>query len=86
MQGWTAGRGDFCETCGNQMDPMGPNSWGCLSCYMASGPDGLFRWICDCAVAEHEAPTNNVLPFRPRAARHRLPRRAHPDFPQPLQS
>ena len=49
----------WCDVCGNAMDPMGSNRFGCLSCYTASGPDWVERWIVDSI-----APAGNIIDFR----------------------
>lgn len=54
----------WCRTCGNELDRMSSSRWGCVSCYVASGPDWQSRWLADCAVAARERAGTSVIPFR----------------------
>lgn len=58
----------WCDVCGNEMDRMGPNRVGCLSCYISSGPDWRERWLADCAAATMECPGSNIVPLFSRMA------------------
>ena len=40
----------FCDVCGNELEKMNVHKYGCLSCYIASGPDWPTRWLADSAV------------------------------------
>ena len=40
----------FCDVCGNELEMMNKNRFGCLSCYVASGPDWPTRWLADSAL------------------------------------
>jgi len=71
--------GLWCGVCGNESDWMGPHKVGCVSCYVASGPDWQTRWLADCAAAAREASSSTVIPFTRRARRQQPePRERHP--------
>lgn len=50
-----------CEICENEKVRMNDHQFGCISCYVASGPDWTERWLRDCIVPAH--PDQNVVQF-----------------------
>lgn len=64
----------FCDVCGNELDRMNAVSFGCLSCYIASGPDWPTRWLADSALgalskvvsfADWRSNSNGSMPLSP---------------------
>lgn len=54
-----------CRICRCELDLMGPDRHGCLSCYEASGPDWTLRWLVDCAVMTKNPRRGNVVVLFP---------------------
>lgn len=50
-----------CEICGNEKVRMNDTRFGCISCYVASGPDWIERWLHESQVKFET--THNVVQF-----------------------
>lgn len=51
----------WCDTCGNEKVRMNDVRYGCMSCYVATGPDWPERWLRDCQISTD--PLQNVVQF-----------------------